>query len=377
MLDIDFEDEAQEEQPESIEETILKSVNEVTNENAQTDQQVDGQSDEETEIQKAARTLAGAKKNKRKTIEGAELSPEPAQTATEQPEVDLQPPQRFTLEMKEKFNKYPADLKKQYLEDWGNVQRYSTQLWQETNREKDKYTEINQIVDHYIPKWGMQGLTPQAAVAEMFAMQDRIIKDPLAAYALMLEKSGITPEMLYEYRENGGAVPAQQPQQQNFQQEQNNFLTKEELYETMQEWRQQEHEQAAVGSAAYEVQAVKQEMSADGRYLWPELHDLATVERVKPLVSDLMETQQGISWADATKRAIQTLRYLNGNTSSPSHNGSRLPTTNTEQINKLKAASVSVSGRGNANKPIFDPAPENESVEETIMRTFAGLNINY
>lgn len=152
-------------------------------------------------------------------------------------------------------------------------------------------------------------------------------------------------------------------------------MTEEQAYEKYMMWKQQEQEQAEVGSAAYQVQAVKDEMSADGRYLWPELHDNATIERVKPLVSDLMETQQ-ISWADATKRAIQTLRYLNGNTSSPSQNGSRLP-SNTEQINKLKAASVSVSGRGNASKPIFDPAPENETVEETIRRTFAGLNINY
>lgn len=359
----------------SIEDAINQAFEEAkSNENAETDTQNLGNQGQKP-AEAAAKAEKPGKKGKRKTIEGAELEKQPTEAIASQEE-EIRPPQRFTLEMKERFNQYPPELKKQYLKDWGEVESQTTKLWQDWNRELGKNREINQIVDHYIPKWGVQGMTPQAAVAEMFAMQDRIIQDPLAAYTLMLEKSGITPEMLYEYRENRGAT--QQPARPQFQQqEQNNFLTKEQLYETMQEWQAAQQEQFEVQSAASEVQALKDSMSADGRYLYPELHDNAQIERVKPLVDSLLKTHSGLSFGEATKQAVQALRYLY-NSGSPSQNASRFPTNNNQQnINKAKAASVSVTGRGSASKPTNIQNRKDVSIDDAIEATFAALSENF
>lgn len=376
----------------SLEDVILQSVTELEesgqNEEPKADKPISGdankqaQEPEESELKKAARTLANAKKGK-KTVEASELKPEPSKEKPEKQEnvaptepVDkLLPPQRWPLESKEAFNKLPDVAKKEVIDFWQGIEGNTTKLWQDLNREKQRYTEVNHIVDHYMPKWGVKGLTPQAAVTEMFAMQDQIISDPLNAYSLMLSKSGITPEQLIEHRDGGNNVV--QVPQQNITNQQNNFLTKDDLFRTMEEIERAKREQAEVDSAASEIRALQQEVGPDGRYIYPELQP-ENITRVQPLVDSIMKTQQGVSFTEATKRAVQTIRLLDGTASSPSQTASRLPTPNqSENINKIKAASVSVSGRGAASKPQFGEADENESLEDSIRRTVYGLTKNY
>lgn len=334
----------------------------------------EGQEAEEpakVDASEAARILANSKRGnkgkKRQVVEAKELDAANAALVEGSTPARIEPPARFPVEKKEWFNRQPREVQEEVTKGWGEIESHTTKMWQELNRQSQRYGQLEQVVNHYLPQWGMRGMTDVQAISELCAAQDMIIKDPLKAYDLMLRKSGITPEQLYEYRNGNGAQnvqPAPQPQ--------NNFLTREELLRTLAERDQFIQGQSALGAAQAEIRQVQNELNSEGGYLYPELHSEAHLQRVKPLVEDLRKTQPGISWAEATKRAVHTLRLLSGNVGSPSSNGSRLPQQS--DIERARAASVSVRPRGNGVIPTTTRAKPGESARESAEAVLAMFN---
>lgn len=94
---------------------------------------------------------------------------------------------------------------------------------------------------------------------------------------------------------------------------------------------------------ATEIQSVIDEKSATGQYLWPEMHDANYREQAKPLVLALKGASPNLTWGNAYKQAILSMRNLNGNSPQVNHTG--LPKIN----NSHTAAPAAITVRGNGN----------------------------
>lgn len=284
----------------------------------------------------------------------------------------LSPPERWPVESKEEFHKLPPVAQKEVLSFWNGIESHTTKLWQDLNREVDQNREVNEIVAHYLPGWNVKGITKAQAIAELCAAQDYLIKSPIEGVARIMQKTGVTLEQLEDFASGGGARASQSQQGQVSSQ-----LTADEVRRIIQESLQQQTAHGELESARAEVVAVRDELDSEGRYKYPELHDASYIERVKPLVEDIRRTQPGISWAEATKKGVNTLRILEGR--APSINGSPSPSnprlSRENEIASVRAASVSVRGRGGA-APKIAVAKPGESIEESLRTTIASLSQN-
>lgn len=370
----EIETERQSEAPEveSVEDTVAAAFAEAAQKLDETPENVQGnqgQGDDKPKLDasEAARILASSKKGKgkgKKVVEATELELEPGK-AVEAPAERLQAPTSWKLEAKEWFNKQPREAQAELLRRTQEQEAYFTKTSQELNREKTRYSEVNQLLDYYVPRWGVNGITPGQAAAELFAMQDLLARDPKQGLTKIMQLNGVTIDDLVSYQQGGAQQTfSQQPQQ--------TALTPEEVRRIVLETNGQMTEQQLVQQAQSEVQAVANEVNAEGTYLYPELHNPSQVERVKSFVRDLRETQPGLSWGEATKRAVQTLRIQDGRFGSPSPATSpKLSQAN--EIAKARSASVSLRGRGVASVPNgYQPKP-NERVEDTVRATLAAM----
>lgn len=358
---------------ESVADSVRAAMQELGSE---TDQDLQGSEGETSptaeETANAARTLAKSKK-KRQTFEAKDLDAgtNGKKANSGQNQERIEPPFRFPVEKKEWFNRQPREVQEEVSKAFHEQESHFTKTTQELAREKSRYSEVNQVVDSYLPKWGIAGLTPQAAVAELCATQDWIMRDAVAAYSHMLQKSGLTPEDLIEARDGQGYAPQQQQRYAQPAPEILDLTNKvNTLYSQLEQGRLNQQQQA-LSTAVGEVDLVRRETTADGTYLYPELWDQAQLQRVQPFVEDLRKTQPGISWSEATKRAIHTLRVLDGRIGSPSPTGQKLPN---QDINRLKSAAVSVTGRGNGLTPVTGLAQKGESVADSLRAVMAGFN---
>jgi len=86
----------------------------------------------------------------------------------------------------------------------------------------------------------------------------------------------------------------------------------------------------------------------------------------------LRKTQPNIPWGEAFKRVVQQLRVFDGKyTGSPSAASS--PKLPTNDIQRVKNASVSVRGRGNPAIPNSAIAKRGESLDDSIAAVFDEL----
>lgn len=283
------------------------------------------------------------------------------------------PPVRWDVKAKEAFNQLPDVAKKQTLDFWNGIESHTTKLWQDLNRKQQRYTQLEQVINHYMPQWNLKNMTDVQAVAELCATQDLITKDPLRAMHILSTKTGVTPEMLHAYRQTGQAPQMQQHQQQQHQQQ--GPLSKEDIRNIFLETTQQQQSQQQLHAAVSEVEALRNETNSSGQYLFPELWDAAYLKRVEPLVEDIRRTQPQISWAEATKKALQTVRYLEGRlASSPSPGNPKL--SREQELARVRNASLSVRGRGAVQNSNGYTPQKGERVEDTIRAVWARANEN-
>ena len=362
--------------PESIDDSIAAAFEEVDAKAVEA--KPEEEKPEVNPVTEAARTLANSKrkgKGPKQVIEAQGLDvPGKPQKQT------IDPPDDWDVKLKEQFNGLDPVTKQRSREFWDGMKGNATKAMQEIHRTKDevvrekqRYSEVNEVVDHYLPRWNMQGHSAGQVAREMFAAQEVLMRDPALAIATLIKNMRVDYDAINSHLDgsapNTFSAPQNIPQQQAPQ-----GLTEERIVEILEERERQRQISTEVTSAQSEIAALKNQTSHDGRtYLYPELHSQDDIERLKPLVDNIRKTQPGISWTNAAILAIQKDRY-NPSLGSPSSNVSRLP--NQQEIQRARAASVSVRGRGNAVIP-NGALPKEESVEESLNAIFRNNGSNY
>lgn len=325
------ETEAPLEKPESVEETVRKAIAELKGEDKEPEAKEPKEIKETKEIKEPAKEAA------------AEASEE------SEPVDDLKPPQRWTVENKEWFNKQPAEYKKEILRQTKDFESHTTKLWQELNRKQTRYNDLEKIVEIYAPKWGLRGVTPTQAFAELAAAEDLAQKNPKEFITNFARAKGINlAELAGGTKGEAQAAPSgisNHPE----------FLQLRQQLEALQN-RHQAQDQATqeqlVEQVRAEIDSVRNAQDQSGRYVFPKLHDPAFNQRVKPLVVNLMEAHPELGWAEATKRAYYALEGSPAiNSGSPSQTGSRLPETKTQNNNRARV--VSIAGRASGGNSTF------------------------
>lgn len=366
-IDEDLEVEEESTRPESVEDSARLALEDLASENDETDEPEHGAEAKESKestvnASEAARILAKSKKpKKRQVIDAAQLQTGANKEAAS--DTPLDPPARFPVEAKEQFHKLPKVVQQQALEFWNGLEGNMTKKLQEASRYAQKYQHIDQLMGHYIDDIHSSGFTDSQFLAEMFATWRNLKNNPVSTVQKIIQNLGITPEQL------SGQQQAPQVQQHI----QSNALTAEQVERILEQREQRNLQQASLNAAVNEVAALRNERDPQqGTYLYPELWDDSFLQRVQPLVKYHRETHPGISIAEATKRAVLTHRSQMAAAGSPSPMNTRL--TPQDEIQRVKAASVSVRPRGNGTIPTLSQAKKGESVRESTEAILAAFN---
>ena len=320
--------------------------------------------DKPSEITEAARKLASARKPKRRQtfvpVEEAQSTGEPApqEAAPAAAPQRVEAPASWDVKDKEWFLAQPPEVQRNAVKWFKEAQGHTTKLWQELNREADRIKDIDRVVASHWKELGLEGKVSKAqAINELFNYQRRINADDVGAILEMMQHRRISLQALQARMTGQTQAPAQPVQQQP----QTNFLTADQVRQIWREEQLQSEQHRATQSATAEVVALKQEVQ-NGRYLWPELHDPATVQRIQPLVSYFGETNPGLSWAQRYKRAV-TQDRINRGAASPSPASPRLTP---DSIQSVKQASSSLRSRGgNGVIPTIAEPKANETARES------------
>lgn len=373
---------------EDIEETIRRSYREVKGEIDEEHEDIQGDEGSSPEKQ-AAKTIdrnpangqfksasqpKGKKAPKKTVVEGSNLD---APNAVKDEKLD--PPAAWKLEQKEWFNKQPRPVQEETTRVWKSLESTAKNAIHSLNQEKNKYAGVNRTVEHYLPKWGLTGITPDAAIAELCAAQDYIVNNPIEGCYKLLAKTGVTPEQLMEYRD-GAQYSPRAHQNGHSSNEEIKQLTKQvqSLQSYIQSGQQAQYQQV-INAGVGELKSVINEVNESGSYVYPELHDPNYLNnRVKPLVESIRTNTPSVTIADATRQAVKALRVIDGTTpTNGAHpNGSRLPNYN--DVQKARSAMGSIRGRGAVGSPKANmEATPGESVEETLRKTLAAYKHNY
>lgn len=334
---------------------------------------------DKSRLAKAARELAAARnRGKKKVVEAKDLSV-PAKGAkvavkpTTQPKAEtFLPPQEWPTSDKEQFNQLPPVAQKQSLEFYKRAVAQTTKVWQELRRKESYVGAVGDVIQRYQTKWGEAGMTAPQAIEELAATRENLITNPHQTLNNLMLKLGVTPEEIYEMRQ-GGRAPAA-PQQRNPAPAQQTSLTRDDVIRIMEENSVRTSEQQEITSGQALVEKLRNQVTQDGRYLYPELQrDNPAIERIKPLADAIKKAQPDLPWDEITLRAIRADRHAHGTIppGSPSPNSPRLPSA--EETQRIRSASVSVRGRGNPTVPTSTPAKKGESVQQTLERNVAAL----
>lgn len=291
-------------------------------------------------------------KNARETDpEGEKLTkePEPKEATKEVNKQDefIEPPQGWQGEAKNAFNKIPKQLKQEIVRRDKESQAYLTKVTQEAAQAKQKAETVVRSANDYLmsqPDLIEAGYSPESLVNSLVGAHARLTNPNTsrAAYLDLGRQLGFDVSAL----ESEG----QQPQQVNIQQspEYQGLLKEIEPLKSYVSNIQQQQYQAGVNSIADQLRSVQNEKDAYGNFVYPELHDAAFIDKVKPLVTHLART---MPYGQALKNAyIATTGKVPGN-SSQQPTGTGLPK---QQQSRATSAAVSVRGKSPAPQISFN-----------------------
>jgi hypothetical protein len=299
----------------------------------------DGSKDAEAEPEKEAEPSKEAK-----TVT-AKKATKTAASKTES--FTIPAPSRLTVDQKEAFYQLPDNLKRathRMFQDW---EAQYTKSMQETVKAGREAQHVVEAVRPYLlahPELAERGFTESKLAASLIAAHQKLT-DPKTARETWLElgatpQIGVPKEVLESLQEqlltpgSGAGDISKHPQFVALQEKLNAITSKIDSAEKTQF-------NATVSSTVAEMEAVREEKDASGKFLYPELHDNAFLERVKPLVSALVATIPDLGYGEALKRAYHTVK---GNGNSTQVNQARFPANN-EQLARAQQAAVSVRGR--------------------------------
>lgn len=306
-------------------------------------------------------------KQKKKTVEAKDLSvpdrqtgapPAAAPTKADPPATRIDPPARLPVEEKERFNRLDPEGQRHYVEAFKNLDGMYTRAQQDVQRGAQQNAEVTTILGHYMPRWGLQGITVPQALTELCAINDKVVNEGPAGVDQLLKKAQITPQDMIAYWQNPTAPRAQPQGGGNGN---GNYLTQSDAKSIADQSIRDYLAQQATQAAVSEINALKGEVSPNGAYVYRELHDDNYLKGLQPLVARLRETHPALSWGDVYRKAVEQARIIDGS-GSPSPTGPRL---SPQEIQTARNASVSQRPRGNGAIPVTTAARKGEKVSES------------
>lgn len=299
------------------------------------------------------------------------------QEAQSQSQSGIAPPQRLSVDEKERFNKLPRWAKHSIAEMVQNHEGQFSRAMQHANAAMKEASGILETVRPYMqahPELVQRGMTESSFVAGLVGAHMGLTATDKAGNPHMptrisnvisiLSQIGITQEQLdsvVEVLQGGassgsargvGADISSHPQFLALQNQLQEVISYVKGIET-------QKFNAVRDAIVQELVTMRDEKDqASGRYLWPEMHDNSFLERVKPLVDAHQAATPGMKTVEAMRRAILSLRSGDSSMVNPAG----LPPANNQTIDRAaRAGAITVRGRVSpqaSNGVNFGDAPE-------------------
>lgn len=344
---------------ESARETTARVLKEL--EAGKTDEEINGKP--EAKVVKKADSATPAKP------ENPDDVVDPAAVAKElEIDPDLIPPARLDARAQQVFNNLPKTLKRAFSRSIKDVEAMGTRATQEATRAAQESRSIVEAVQPFAAEWAEQGFSTPAALATLAANHKKLtspdFNTKLSKYIEIGRSIGIDIDKLPELVKQ---LSSGQPVQPTSISEHPEFRQLHQTVTSLQSEREQAQIQAAAAPIAEEMRAVQHEVDpATGNYRYPELHDDAYLESLKPLVSTLVATVPGLGYGEALRRAHYSRQGFGAPNQTPQ---TRLPAATPQKSTNIngalpqRAVSAAVTVRG-ASAPatgkagIGEPPPE-------------------
>lgn len=290
----------------------------------------------------------------------------------------IPPPNRLTVEQKEVFHQLPDHLKRAAHKMFQDHEAQQTKWTGDVAKAFRESQHVVEAVRPYLlshPELAAEGFTESKFVSALVAAHQQLT-DPKTAKQTWLSlgaQVGVPAEALESLQQhlgsgNGGSSDiSQHPQFIALQQQLNKVTSRLDGAASQQT-------NGEIARKVSEVEALREERDAFGKYKYPKLHDgdfLRT--KVKPLVSALEVTLPGLSYGELVRRAHD---IVEGNGNSSQVNQARFPGQN-EQVERARQAAVSIRGRSApsaSSGSLSDIPPEAlEDAESSVRWALNGL----
>jgi len=299
-------------------------------------------------------------------VEEKEVSPQ----ETSLPE-DIDPPARFSAEMKQKFKRWPKTARAEINKTIRDLEAQSTKNWQQASK---AYNECKHILDEVRPYYqanpdfAKNNISEAGIIRTLLGNHRALTSEDYNTRRetwLNIGKSiGMDVDKISSETANtgdSGQVDTRAIQNliNNTLQEKLNPLTS---YVESQRKAQEESQVAAISQ---EIRAVMDEKDSLGNFTYPELHDQNYhIQQVKPLVAALVRSMPNLKYGDAYKMAVASLRTKEGK--SPQLIPTGLPSNNQSQNTKAVEAGVSARGKTSSVVNVEKLTP----LQERVMNMF-------
>lgn len=284
-------------------------------------------------------------------------------------EADPGPPPDWAGPVKEWYQSLPPELKRGAREvarigheayAWRQRQIQETnKARQEVERAKQEVQGLTSVVQRWLPRWGMQGMTPEQAVTKLCTFNEGFIRNPAVAIQEMAKSAGL--QITIHNAQSGnpiaqnGNTPTLDPDE---------LLSRVE--QRMTERQRQQQVQQQFSTLAQTVTTALRDMQAeeteDGRLCYPDLQSQEFLQRLEPLATAFGKANPHITdWREILRKAYQAAdgRVILRRTSQPAKlsNG-----------NIARKAARSIGGSLNGSSD-YEAAP-GENALETARRVF-------
>jgi hypothetical protein len=218
-------------------------------------------------------------------------------------------PVDWSAEEKELFYKAPKKVREAFHRRAKEQQAQFTRITQRIAEKERHVDDVVGVTNKYIAKWGRSGLTPAQAVSALASMQDRLTAPETQtrkeAFAELFVNSGLTADDFMDVIQGAGKTLPQQPapasQPQHLTQAD---IARQQYIDSM----MQQQYRAQVNTAVGQIEAVRNERDAAGRFIFPKMHDQNFLEtQIKPLAMTMMQQQPSLNWGEAARRAYLAL----------------------------------------------------------------------
>lgn len=330
-------------EPESVEETIKKSISELK-------QSEEPKEDEEPKAKPSRKT--------------AKTKAEESESEDE----EIKAPNDWTAQGKEAFKKYDKATQKEISRLSKEYQAYRQReinnfvsQKRAFDQEQQHFKSIKDTVARFLPHWGRQGITAEAALSEVCAFYTHFMSDPATALEEMGRQAGLRVQVEGAKRQQENVDPRI------------NYLTErlgsvENMISTSQQQAIEYQTQQLGDYIDQEFEALKDEEAQPGKFKYPDLHNPQFCkEHIEPLVIGLAKANpMGANYGELIKRAY----IASGGRVIPSQVSTRLNGHGRNGAAQRAAASMSGIGGGTPDTGNLPFVP-NESVEDTIRRSIA------